>query len=115
MSNIQDFTQRYYKKRKNLTLKLDSGGELLTGEFDRYSMGISFSGIDQIFLDKARKVLKIIEEDSLDADISEKLPTDELVSRYPELVNLFLAREVQTHEYFHLLQTLTLPFMLFSL
>lgn len=110
MSNqLKEFSNKYYTACQNRNLQLDVEDELPIGEFDRYTLGVSFSGLDEHFLDKAKKALSNIEETSANRDLHKKHSTADLIKENPSLISLFIGQEIQSHEYFHLLQTLLLP------
>ena len=110
MSNqLSEFARQYYSAFKNRNLNLDTNDELPIGEFDRYTLGVSFSGIDEDYLKKAKEALSDLEKFGSDKDNFEKHDSSELLKSNPNLISLFIGQEIQSHEYFHLLQTLLLP------
>nr|WP_320049125.1 hypothetical protein [uncultured Desulfuromonas sp.] len=108
-NKLSEFANQYYSVFRNRSLNLDSNDELPIGEFDRYTLGVSFSGIDEHYLNKAKEALSDIEEYGHGNDIFEKLDSMDLLKSNPKLISLFILKELQSHEFFHLLQTLLLP------
>lgn len=110
MSNdLHEFAIKYYSLFDSKKLNMFTSDSLPTGGFDRYTLGVSFSGIDEYFLEKAKEILAKIEQSTGIGDIFEKHPVAELVGKFPELNSIFAAQELQSHEYYHFLQTLLLP------
>lgn len=108
-SKLSEFVNQYYSVYRDRNLNLYSNDELPIGEFDRYTLGVSFSGIGEHFLNKGKEALSDIEKYGNENDLTEKYDSSHFLQSNPKLISLFIVQELQSHEYFHLIQTLLLP------
>lgn len=106
---MKSFKEKYYQGQMVDHLQLNSCDQLPSGEFDRYTLGVYFAGIDELYLDKMKKNIDEILLDATEADLRENVLPEQLVARYPNFIDLFIGQELLVHEYFHLFQTLSLP------
>lgn len=103
------FKEKYYRGQMADQLQLSAGEQSLSGEFDRYTLGVYFAGIDKGYLDKMKNIIDEIMSDSTEDDFSGSILPEQMVVRYPKMIDIFIGQELQVHEYFHLFQTLCLP------
>lgn len=110
MSNqLKEFAHQYYAACQGRNLNLNPNKKLPVGEFDRHTLGVNFSGIDEDHVNKMKKALSDIEKLYNSKDIFSKHDVSNLINKNPDLISLVILQELQFHEYFHLLQTLLLP------
>lgn len=103
------FKEKYYQGQIADHLRLISGEQSLSGVLDQYTLGVYFAGIDKLYLDKMKKSINEIMSGATEDDLRGNVLPEQMVVRYPKMIELFIGQELQVHEYFHLFQTLCLP------
>lgn len=103
---VNEFVKRYYHSN-NRELKLEGKSSILTGNFDYYTLGISFSGLSDQLVESSKNVLAEMEK-KYGNQLNKQVDLNALITEFPALLDLKIGEELFAHEYFHLYQTLTL-------
>ncbi|MBT9099246.1 hypothetical protein KFZ76_16250 [Methylovulum psychrotolerans] len=108
IEKIDSFAKKYKSFKYGDDLKfnqLNLEGTNLTGNIDHSTLDISFSGLNQDIPEQFECLLSKLNELQ---DKERIYDTEYLVEQYPEFRNMLKIWELFAHEYFHLIQILTL-------